>query len=294
MTQQEIQELKSRVSIVEYLTSKGIEPQNQSGGDYHYFSPLRDEKTPSFVVSLQKNLFNDFGGIGGDVIRLVQTLERLSFPQALDFLQNFSGSPKTFSLAEKQAQSHEPKTTEIVSVQHLQNMHLIRYVQSRCISFNTASKYLKEVHYKDLKTNRVFYGLGFANDGGGFAIRTQKISRAIEPNGITTIQGTDPTNKALNIFEGFFDFLSALEYYQLSAPTNTSIVLNSVSHINSVKQLTNQVLTINSFLDNDKAGQAAFKQLASHYKSVLNQSEKLHPNHKDFNEYFQTIKHKNQ
>jgi DNA primase len=49
--------------------------------------PFHSEKTPSFTVDSEKNLFHCFGcGVGGDVFSLVMEKENMSFPEALKFL----------------------------------------------------------------------------------------------------------------------------------------------------------------------------------------------------------------
>ena len=49
--------------------------------------PFHSEKTPSFTVDSEKNLFHCFGcGVGGDVFTLVMEKENMSFPEALKTL----------------------------------------------------------------------------------------------------------------------------------------------------------------------------------------------------------------
>jgi len=49
--------------------------------------PFHSEKTPSFTVDSEKNLFHCFGcGVGGDVFTLIMEKENLSFPEALKSL----------------------------------------------------------------------------------------------------------------------------------------------------------------------------------------------------------------
>src|SRR5512136_3362667 len=49
--------------------------------------PFHTEKTPSFTVDDEKQLFHCFGcGVGGDVFSLVMEKESLTFPEALKHL----------------------------------------------------------------------------------------------------------------------------------------------------------------------------------------------------------------
>ena len=63
------EEIRRRISIRAYLAVRGI---NRG----MYLSLLREERTPSFSVSYDKNLWHDFGtGEGGSIIDLVPRME---------------------------------------------------------------------------------------------------------------------------------------------------------------------------------------------------------------------------
>ena len=284
MTQNQIQDLKQGIQIVDYLASKGIKPKHQSGDDFFYFSPFREENTASFVVSTRKNLFNDFGGIGGDVIRLVQTMENLTFPKALDFLKAFdSGEKVTFSFAEKKdLKSIDPKTV-ITECKEITSTNLAWYLHERGISQQTANEYLKQVHYVNDGSTESYYGIGFKNDAGGYAIRSRNMKRSISPSGITTIEV--PESKAVVIFEGFINFLSTLEYMKKTTPKSTTIILNSLTNLPQAFERLKDAEIIHCFLDNDKAGHSAFKRLKAMFSKAVDNSYK-YKGYKDFNEFW--------
>lgn len=53
------------------------------------FYKVRNEKTASFAINTEKNFWYDFGsGEGGDVIALVQKLDKCTFQEALKKLNN--------------------------------------------------------------------------------------------------------------------------------------------------------------------------------------------------------------
>ena len=55
--------------MVECLASLGHQPKKIRYQDYWYCSPFREEKTASFKVNRQRNIWFDFGeGKGGDII----------------------------------------------------------------------------------------------------------------------------------------------------------------------------------------------------------------------------------
>jgi len=61
----------------------------KSGSIYKGNCPFHQEKTPSFVVNPNKNIFKCFGcGKGGDSINFIMEHEKLSYPEALKFLAN--------------------------------------------------------------------------------------------------------------------------------------------------------------------------------------------------------------
>jgi len=84
----EIERLKSEVSLVRLVEAAGVKLERR-GKDRVGCCPFHDDKTPSFVVSPDKNLWNCLGacGEGGDVIGFVQKLEGVSFRHAVELLR---------------------------------------------------------------------------------------------------------------------------------------------------------------------------------------------------------------
>ncbi|MFV9511039.1 DNA primase [Tepidibacillus sp. LV47] len=67
-------------------------PLKKSGRNYIGLCPFHSEKTPSFTVSPEKEIFHCFGcGAGGDVIKFVMDIENYSFLEAVQFLANEAG-----------------------------------------------------------------------------------------------------------------------------------------------------------------------------------------------------------
>lgn len=80
-----IDELKSRINIVDVI-GRDVNLK-QAGSNYKGLCPFHNEKTPSFVVNEQKQIFNCFGcGEKGDVIHFVQRINNLSFMEACEKL----------------------------------------------------------------------------------------------------------------------------------------------------------------------------------------------------------------
>lgn len=276
----EIEEIKM-YPIADYLHSIGIEPADNVGNQLLYYSPLTNENTASFYVEPHKNVFNDFSsGQRGDLLRLVQLIEQIPFKDAVKRIEGlksgFSDSSFSFS-----GISIEPcPKIEIVKVQTIQNNGLIQYIEQRGINIDLARMYCKEVHFKN--KDKQYFAVGFANGGGGYELRNGLGFKGKTANGITVF---DKATNQINLFEGFFDFLSALQYYNTYTFNNTTIILNTNNNLKLFLETVTDSSIINSFLDNDRSGESVVNQLVSKGFVVLNQSRKVYPNSKDFNDY---------
>lgn len=85
-----LDELKSRIRPSDVIGRK-VKLKKQ-GKEWVGLSPFTNEKTPSFYVNDQKQIFKCFSsGIGGDVISFLQETERLSFMEAVEKLAEEAG-----------------------------------------------------------------------------------------------------------------------------------------------------------------------------------------------------------
>ncbi len=83
--QQFLDELVSRNDIVDVVSS--YVALTRKGGNYFGLCPFHNEKTPSFSVSPDKQIYHCFGcKHGGGVISFIMEIENLSFPDAVRFL----------------------------------------------------------------------------------------------------------------------------------------------------------------------------------------------------------------
>ena len=81
-----VDEIRSRSDIVEVISECGV-VLRPAGRDYKGLCPFHDEKTPSFTVSPQKQMFYCFGcQTGGNVISFVQKHEGKNFIETLEWL----------------------------------------------------------------------------------------------------------------------------------------------------------------------------------------------------------------
>lgn len=87
-----IDQALSRVDIVELIDHRVR--LKKTGKNYSACCPFHDEKSPSFTVSPDKQMFYCFGcGAGGDAIRFLMDYDRLSFPDAALMVGRQAGLP---------------------------------------------------------------------------------------------------------------------------------------------------------------------------------------------------------
>lgn len=282
-----------KILIVDLLQTLNYKPTKETSREAWYLSPFRSEQTASFKVAKDKNLWYDFGaGEGGTVIDLAQKLLRSpDLSATLQELDRLLQSPTPFSFHQQSEFFTEESNKEsidtvasegklqITGIEPLHSKGLFDYLQARKINRGIATYYLKEISF--ITNERSFFALGFVNDKKGYELRNKYYQGCSAPKYFTTIRLSHQLTPAVNLFEGVFDFLSYLTYFDLKHPKEDTIVLNSLSFAKSVIEITNKYQRVNLYLDNDKAGQEA----VSLYQNGANFADKIYPNHKDFNDF---------
>ncbi len=104
-----IEEVLSRNDIVDVIN--GYTSLKRKGSNYEACCPFHHEKTPSFKVSRQKQMYHCFGcGVGGNVLTFVMEYENLSFPEAVEQLAQRAGitlPEKNESAADKSKEQYK-------------------------------------------------------------------------------------------------------------------------------------------------------------------------------------------
>ena len=234
-----------KIDLVDYLASLGYQPQKIRGTDYWYLSPLREEKTPSFKVNRQKGLWYDHGnGQGGDIIDFGTLHFKCSVSELLNRMmagnpnQTFSFHPPAipvrtphFGAGEKE-ENNEGKII-ITATRPLADDRLLSYLESRCIPTEVANQYCKEVDFLLYGKERT--AIGFANDAGGYELRSQYFKGSSSPKSPTTLNTESNT---LTVFEGFFDFLSYHVIAKDFSDEKTNfLILNSLAFFNKSREV---------------------------------------------------------
>ncbi len=85
-----VEELLSQVDIVDVISH--YVPLKQVGRNFTALCPFHHERTPSFVVSPEKQIFKCFGcGVGGNAITFVEKYEGVSFYEAVKRVAEICG-----------------------------------------------------------------------------------------------------------------------------------------------------------------------------------------------------------
>ncbi|MFA4993615.1 MAG: DNA primase, partial [Candidatus Omnitrophota bacterium] len=85
-----LEDILSRVDIVEIIS--GYIPLKKAGRNFKANCPFHHEKTPSFTVSPERQIYHCFGcGESGNAFKFLMRHERMEFPEAVEILAKKSG-----------------------------------------------------------------------------------------------------------------------------------------------------------------------------------------------------------
>ncbi|KJS80357.1 MAG: hypothetical protein JM58_18660 [Peptococcaceae bacterium BICA1-8] len=88
--QEIIDEIVARSDIVDIISEHLL--LKKTGRNYQGLCPFHHEKTPSFVVSPDKQIFRCFGcGVGGNIFSFIMQSEGLTFPEAVEKMAQKAG-----------------------------------------------------------------------------------------------------------------------------------------------------------------------------------------------------------
>ena len=149
IAQDSIEALKARLDIVD-VVGNYVELK-KAGGNYKSPCPFHDEKSPSFVVSPQKQIYHCFGcGAGGDSVKFVMEYEKLNYPEALEKL----AETYNFTLTHTDNKHNKPRSQVMDKVNEWYQTLLTRNA--------TALAYVKERGIYESSVEK--FGIGYAPD----------------------------------------------------------------------------------------------------------------------------------
>ena len=294
-TEQQKQELMS-ISIVEILAYYGKSLSRTKTG--MYYSPFRDEKTPSFHIDEAANTWYDFGTHeGGGLIDFVCKITGCQRKEAYDWLASIRHMipEEVHTEVIKRAASVGESKVIIEKVnEQFSKPALVEYAQSRCISREILDRYCDEVTYSvSSKPGSSFFAIGFKNNSGGYVLRS-KVAKICSSSDVTTL-GPDGNltmevnSKKVAVFEGFIDFLSLLSYNEKQEPGHDCCILNSVSNLEKALPWIVGHTNIMIFTDNDNAGRDTYQRITDYVSDSAEEvciydMAELYKGHKDLND----------
>ncbi|MBI4845216.1 MAG: DNA primase [Candidatus Omnitrophica bacterium] len=121
----------------------GYIPLRKAGRNFKALCPFHHEKTPSFVVSPDKQIFHCFGcGAGGDALSFVMKYERMEFPEAVKFLAEKAGLKTVFD-EDREDSKKVSFTTFFYKVHELAAVYFQKNLEENTLGKNAREYLLK-------------------------------------------------------------------------------------------------------------------------------------------------------
>ena len=153
-----VEEVRMRNDIVDVIS--GYVKLQKKGSSYFGLCPFHNEKSPSFSVSREKQMYYCFGcGAGGNVFTFIMEYENYSFVEALKFLAERAGIDLPEMEYSKEAKEKADLKLTILEINKLAAKYF--YAQLKTESGKTAYDYLKKRGLSE--ETIVAFGLGYAN-----------------------------------------------------------------------------------------------------------------------------------
>ena len=141
----------------------------------------------------------------------------------------------------------------------IQNPVLEAYLRSRALPVDLARVYFEEAVYRF--DGREYRALAFANDSGGYELRSPSFKGTLGSKDLRFIPATTLRPDAV-VFEGAMDFVSALAHFGRERSDANVLVLNSTALTErGMKRLQEEgIHTAQTYFDHDASGRTATKR----------------------------------
>jgi len=148
-----VQEIREKIDIADFL--KGYLRLSPAGKNFKANCPFHQEKTPSFIISPEKQIWHCFGcSAGGDIIGFLMRYENIEFIEALKILAEKAGID-----FHRQGTSDQKQYARFYEI----NAAAKDFFKLQLAASDFAKTYLKE---RGLKPETIEeFELGFAPDG---------------------------------------------------------------------------------------------------------------------------------
>ena len=157
-----IEHIKQTTDLVPFIKDRGIKLRKH-GQVYKGRCPFHEEKTPSFTVTPAKRLWHCFGcDTGGDVIRFVELMDQVKFPEAVKRLNGHS-APRQ----KQQKQTPSSLTAKSPAISPTQRTKLLtrvmKFYHQRFLDRPDGLKYLVKIRGITNVTHFKNYQIGYAD-----------------------------------------------------------------------------------------------------------------------------------
>ncbi|MFW5671900.1 MAG: DNA primase, partial [Acetivibrio ethanolgignens] len=156
-----VEEVRQRNDIVDVISS--YVKLTKRGSNYMGLCPFHGEKTPSFSVSRQKQMYHCFGcGVGGNVFTFLMEYENYTFVEAMKYLAQRAGVQLPEAEYSEEARRAQDLRSRLLEINRQAAKYY--YYQLRSERGGQAMAYLKKRGLSD-ETIQGF-GLGYSNKFG--------------------------------------------------------------------------------------------------------------------------------
>ena len=153
-----IEEVRSKNDIVDVISS--YVKLQKKGSSYFGLCPFHNEKSPSFSVSREKQMYYCFGcGVGGNVFTFLMEYENYSFQEALKYLADRAGVELPEAEYSKEARERADQKAILLEINKVAAQYF--YVQLKSPQGAHALSYLKDRGLSDEMIHS--FGLGYSN-----------------------------------------------------------------------------------------------------------------------------------
>ena len=151
-----IAQIKERLSVVDVIS--GYIKVQKAGMNFKARCPFHNEKTPSFYISPERQIWHCFGcGVGGDIFGFVRQMEGVEFPEALRVLAQKAGV---------KLEKFDPAIQDAKSIFYEINETATRFFEKQLHHSSTGKQALAYLKDRGMTESTIKdFRLGFVPDG---------------------------------------------------------------------------------------------------------------------------------
>lgn len=155
-----VEDIRNQVDITD-VVSQYVQLK-KSGKNYFGLCPFHEERTPSFSVSEDKQIFHCFScGRGGNVFKFIMDIDQLSFPEAVikvADMNNITLDPSYLQTTANPATNHDQKLRQLYQQAQTLYHHIL-------VNTQLGQKALKYLQHRGMTPEMIeTFGIGYAPD----------------------------------------------------------------------------------------------------------------------------------